>query len=390
MTLLRSVTLAALTAALVVPATASAASVSNTDGQIRYESARGERNGIIVSEGSTSGEIGFTENSPADLRAGAGCTDHSSPTVQFVTCTTSGVAGITIDLGDRDDRATLFLGRQPIPVVVSGGSGRDEVGSSGVVTLDGMPGDGPAGIDNYGADLEAVTNANAGSDDSFTGNAADNRLESPGGSDNFNGLSGDDLLITQDVLRELEDNGQVPPDRVTCGAGNDVALVDDLDAVADDCETVIRRDGVARLTEGDDIFRAPRSALTIFGLGGNDDIAAGGATSVSGGAGHDRITLGSAVDITARGDSGNDRVYGLVGRDRIMGGSGHDKLYGERSNDRIDGGSGRDGINAGRGDDVVRVRDGQVDRVKCSSGRDVVVADREDRIARDCERVRRG
>ena len=44
---------------------------------------------------------------------------------------------------------------------------------------------------------------------------------------------------------------------------------------------------------------------------------------------------------------------------------------------------------AGRGNDVVLVRGGGRDVVRCGLGRDRVVADRRDRVARDCERVER-
>jgi Ca2+-binding RTX toxin-like protein len=392
MSLVRSL-LFSLALLLVLPATAPAATVSRQGDQIRYEAASGERNHVIVSAGTNDDEFGFSEQSTADLQAGPGCTVQTKPDdlFTFVTCPKSGVTGVTVNLGnDNDGAALLFAGSspQPAPIVVNGGPGRDQVTVDGTVTLDGVANDGPRGVDNY-VDVENVANATEGIDDNFTGNDVANRLESPGGSDTFDSRGGDDVVNSRDVRRDLEDSGQVAPDRVTCGAGNDVAYADDLDVVADDCEIVIRRDNVARLTAADDNFAAQRPGLTIFGLGGDDVIAAGGAKSVSGGSGNDRITLGSALDIIANGDSGNDRIYGFAGRDRINGGLGNDKLYGERSNDRIDGGRGRDMIDAGRGDDTVLVRDGQVDRVHCSTGRDRVIADRKDRVERDCERVSR-
>jgi hypothetical protein len=387
MKLLRSVLFVALAVTLMIPASASAASVSSSDGKIAYSPGARERNFVIISGGG-SDEVVFTESGPARLDAGAGCVAQTG----YVSCRVTGVSRIAVDLGDGNDQAALLFGgqaEQPLPVNVIGGSGTDGVSSAGNLSLDGMVNDGPAGIDYIGGDVENLSAGNADTNDTLSGNEAGNRLESPGGSDVFEGGDGPDVISAQDVRRDLEDSGQVAPDRVNCGPGNDVAVVDDRDAVGGDCEIVIRRDGVARLTKSSDIFRAPRPGLTIFGFGGDDDIAAGGAKSVSGGSGDDRITLGSAVDITANGDTGDDRIYGLVGRDRINGGAGNDKLYGERSNDRIDGGNGRDGIDAGRGDDSVRVRDGFVDRVKCGTGRDTVRADRIDRVARDCERVSR-
>jgi Ca2+-binding RTX toxin-like protein len=332
MRLVRSSLLVLLALALLVPAAAPAATVSRQGDQIRYEAASGERNHVIVSAGNNDDQIGFTENSPADLQAGPGCTSHEPTQPGFVTCPRSPVTGINVNLGNGNDGAAVFLATffsQPAPVVVNGGPGRDEVTSSGTVTLDGLANDGPHGVDNY-ARVEDVANAADGVDDNFTGNDAANRLASPGGSDTFDGRGGDDVISTRDVRRDLEDSGQIPPDRVTCGTGEDAAYVDDVDVVADDCEVIIRRDNVARLTAEDDTFTAQGPGLTIFGLGGDDAIGAGGAKSVSGGSGDDRITLGSAVDITANGDTGNDRIYGLVGRDRINGGAGNDKLYGER------------------------------------------------------------
>jgi Ca2+-binding RTX toxin-like protein len=48
------------------------------------------------------------------------------------------------------------------------------------------------------------------------------------GSDTLDGYAGDDTIDARDGL----------PDRVLCGAGNDVALVDAIDRVCDNCETV--------------------------------------------------------------------------------------------------------------------------------------------------------
>ena len=380
-------------AALALPAGVSAGTVSSSGGEIRHTAGPGERNLLtILADGN---DVVLTDIGPgADIAAGPGCTrQEPAASEPQVRCPAAGAGRITLDLGDGNDEVVDFFGGnapQPAPLWVIGGPGSDDLANArGAVTLDGVANDGLSGQDNIGRDVENVFNAFDGTDERFTGSDAPNRFSSPGGTDVFAGEGGDDYLNTRDVRRDLEANGTVAPDQVSCGSGNDVADVDDPDTVAADCEIVIRNDNVATLTDAADTFRAQRPGLTIFALAGNDVIFAGGAPVVSGGAGNDRITLGSTGIVTADGNSGNDWIYGLVGRDRIIGGAGHDKLYGERSADRIDGGAGRDGINAGQGDDVVRVRDGEVDRVKCSSGRDVVVADRRDRVQRDCERVSR-
>jgi Ca2+-binding RTX toxin-like protein len=91
----------------------------------------------------------------------------------------------------------------------------------------------------------------------------------------------------------------------------------------------------------------------IRGLGGNDTILARG--------GSDRI----------EGNDGNDLIEAAGGNDVVFGGSGNDRILGGAGNDLIIGGNGRDTIDCGTGDDTVEG------------------AGPLDRIARDCEHVRR-
>lgn len=64
------------------------------------------------------------------------------------------------------------------------------------------------------------------------------------------------------------------------------------------------------------------------------------------------------------------------------------RVRGTRSMDVLRGRGGRDCLAAGAGADRLAVRGRGPDRVSCGGGRDVVRADRGDRIAPDCERVR--
>ena len=383
MAFLRRTFLLASLAALALPAAAPAATVSLAGGEVLFSAGPGERNSPIFT--STETEIVVDDQSNRAISAGPGCVvQRPGGSPSSVHCPRTGVTRIVTLLGDGSDRVTFFLGNgTSLPVTVSGGAGIDSVTAEGTNSLDGVQNDGVGGLDNIGADVERLGNSVTATDDDFTGNDADNRLESIGGLDVMDGAGGDDYIYARDG------SSAAPADRITCGPGVDVVDADSADAVADDCEIVIRESGVVLLTEAADSFRAPRPNLAIFGLGGDDTIAAGAARVVSGGDGDDRITLGAAGTVTATGDDGDDRIYGLVGRDRILGGDGNDRLYGERSSDRIDGGRGRDFIDAGRSDDVVRLRDGEVDRVRCSTGRDTVVADKKDRVERDCEKVYR-
>ena len=67
------------------------------------------------------------------------------------------------------------------------------------------------------------------------------------------------------------------------------------------------------------------------------------------------------------------------------------RIWGSRRSETIVGTSGRDRVLAGPGSDLIRVRRGSVDRVRCGRGDDTVRAGRRDRIGADCEHVlRRG
>jgi hypothetical protein len=108
---------------------------------------------------------------------------------------------------------------------------------------------------------------------------------------------------------------------------------------------------------------------------------------IGGGRGDDRIRSRGGDDC-ALGGKGDDRVAGDGGGDRINGGADDDRLRGGAGRDRIAGGTGTDRVGAGGGADRIKVHDGSRDRVSCGGGRDRVVADRRDRIARDCEKVK--
>jgi hypothetical protein len=126
------------------------------------------------------------------------------------------------------------------------------------------------------------------------------------------------------------------------------------------------------------------------GSDGNDRIV--------GTAGRDVVLPGAGDDrVWARG--GNDRIDAAFGRDFVAAGAGHDMVVTHGNDDRLDGGPGRDYLYPGNGEDVVdggpgrdfisASGDGRIDRIRCGSGTDFVYADRVDRVAADCERVKR-
>jgi hypothetical protein len=103
---------------------------------------------------------------------------------------------------------------------------------------------------------------------------------------------------------------------------------------------------------------------------------------------HDALS-GSAGADAIFGRGGRDRLDGASGPDYLDGGGDNDAIDGDGGDDRLVGGGGRDRLVGGRGWDRIDARDRARDLVSCGRGRDGVVADRLDRVARDCEVVER-
>jgi Ca2+-binding RTX toxin-like protein len=182
-------------------------------------------------------------------------------------------------------------------------------------------------------------------------------------------------------------------------------------------------------TDGPDTLRGTNRGDNLSGEGGNDVLfGLGGSDNLLGGEGKDyvlggneRIPLGG--DKNLAGGPGNDAVFGGNGSDTVLGGSGNDDLGSGRGSDSVAGEEGRDIVNGqagsdhlaggegpdwvvtgdlretskntlsgGEGDDalIASNRPAVRDVVSCGGGFDLVVADRKDLVAPDCERVRRG
>ncbi len=256
-------------------------------------------------------------------------------------------------------------------------------------------------------------------DDTMFGRAAKDGLYGEAGSDRLDGGSAVDLLVGGDGNDELV-GGSAPDvldggpgddsiraaddsvDTVRCGPGNDTVYIENnvppRDALVD-CEVVVpvppepdndaARIQIIRGTPGKDVLYGTAEADSMFGQDGadrlfgkgGDDYVDGenGPDQVHGGPGDDTIA-GRGGDDALYGNEGDDLITGDRGRDRILGGSGNDRIFGNFDPDTIDGGSGNDRIN---------VIHGGADAVVCGAGRDVVFADPRDKIAGDCEDIRR-
>lgn len=98
------------------------------------------------------------------------------------------------------------------------------------------------------------------------------------------------------------------------------------------------------------------------------------------GTGAGETFVGSGDADIAVGRGGPDVIRTRGGRDRLAGGAGEDTLV---------GGGGRDTYLAGSGRDRVNARGQRGERVDCGGGRDLVTRARGDRVADNCESVRR-
>ena len=143
-------------------------------------------------------------------------------------------------------------------------------------------------------------------------------------------------------------------------------------------------------TNGPDTLRGTSKGDNLLGRGGNDVLfGLDGSDNLLGGEGKDWVLGGNerrpgGGDKNLAGGPGNDVVLAGQGSDNAVGGGGNDLL--------IDGNlreSSQDNLSGGPGNDVIVVNHVPPfkDKVVCGDGFDRVLADREDEITPDCERV---
>lgn len=124
------------------------------------------------------------------------------------------------------------------------------------------------------------------------------------------------------------------------------------------------------------------------------DVAGGAAQALTGSDGNAQVKLGSAGVAQLFATRGRDipSQYGTVCvADDIASCPAHRGLTiaGSDVADQIAGTPGPDKIKSRGGKDRIAVRGGGPDTVKCGGGVDIVKADRTDRVAKNCEKIRR-
>jgi Ca2+-binding RTX toxin-like protein len=128
---------------------------------------------------------------------------------------------------------------------------------------------------------------------------------------------------------------------------------------------------------------------TIYGTSGSNRLAGTpGRDVIFAFGGDDTVLADEGADVVLGGD-GADDLSGGIDVDLMDGGPGPDVLRGEGSRDVLRGGPGRDLLDGGIARDTLLAADGEPDVIVCGPQRDRVIADRLDRVSRDCERVSR-
>jgi Ca2+-binding RTX toxin-like protein len=368
-----SALLAAAATLLALPVAAQARGTITYDGTTMTFSGDGAADhvGIGVSQGELSWVTSGLDAIPAQC-ARAEYVDHTAycPFPQK----------IVVDLGGGNDTFSISSAAwDPFPAHVAvearGGEGEDRIQSAAVQ-------DGGAGNDR------------------LEGHDGDQTLRGGPGNDVVNGGAGNDQVFGDDGDDSVNGDGYKAPGRDLIDGGAGLDVVESEWAEGDQKATqpvTITVDGVAddgRPGEGDNVVGIERFKVytggTFHGTDGVDTY---------------EIEPGEfRHPATVLGRGGNDRLVGDDDVETIDGGPGDDYLEGGWNNDTLVGGPGRDTVFADDtgahcnywtwcrmpfGNDVVDVRDGEVDTVDCGIGTDTVKADPAD-VLSNCETVDSG
>lgn len=279
--------------------------------------------------------------------------------------------------------------------VFDGGGGLDSVQFSRTeavsLTLNGVADDGE-GCPGAGCEgdniLPTVENIGGGEgNDRLIGNGSVNSAFGSGGNDVIDVRGGDDSFL----------NGGEGRDVILAGTGNDIQIQggEDEDRLfgggGDDAFNSFQFEDEPDLLDGGkgiDLvdYSGASGAVKVSldgrandGVAGENDNVRADVEDVTG-TPEDDVLIGSKRPNDLVGGDGDDRLSGKGSLDGLSGGRGNDRLSGGKNRDLIEGDAGRDRIAA---------RDGGLDQVSCGSSFDLVLADRSDRTAADCDRVKR-
>ena len=238
--------------------------------------------------------------------------------------------------------------------------------------------------DNVGPDVENISTRDG--NDVIVGSGAPNGIFSGGGDDVVDGGAGDDRVFGGDgedsLLGGVGDDsvfGSEDPDLIRGAAGDDILFSGLLD---DDPDAVFGGTGID-VADYTDAVSGVRVSL--------DNKPNDGVTAENDNVHRDvEDVLGTRFADSLVGSKFANQLEGGAGRDRLRGLGGADGLIGDRGADFLAAGGGADTLDSGAGPDRLLARGGGADDLSCGSSVDRGKADRRDRLAGDCDRVRRG
>ena len=361
-------------AATALPASADAATVKVTGGQLQYTAAAGETNDTRVAF--TGAHIHIRDNVP--ITVGDGCVIDNTGAALCVPGSAQARYSLgngsdemlylaphaaRVDMGTEDDTffgvrrddsiGTNGLVAQNVDVI--GGTGSDLISyqnsSATRLSLDNQFNDGPRGKENIRSDFERIVGSKG--NDTLVGSDDPNKAESFAGglgNDTMQGLGGTDLFNEGPAA-----NGA---DNIQGQAGIDLVNYSErTTGVTVDMASLARNSGAPG--EGD--FIDPNT---------NDALGTIAADTMTGGSGANVFHAGGGAD-TLQGNGGSDTLRGDNGCDHLVGGPEADSLFGGNDNDTLDAGD--------------NVADTTMD---CEGGTDDrLIADLNDRNASNCETV---
>jgi Ca2+-binding RTX toxin-like protein len=270
----------------------------------------------------------------------------------------SGIEHIQYDFTLQDD--VLLMGNAPQAINVDGLAGNDTISGTGFAdTIAGgagddelRGGDGNDAIDDiYGNNLVyggrgndqihsgGAVHGDAGND-TILGNNADDWLEGGVGNDSIQAIGGNDTIAIgaadgldvisggagTDTLLATADGAVFHWTKAVSGAASSQALIDTIEVISAAGHANVTLQGTDVIDVIDVSAIAVDSAVTIEGLGGDDQLTGGsGGETLSGGGGNDVIDGRDGNDRLS-GDTGNDTLKGGLGDDTILGGDGVDTL----------------------------------------------------------------
>lgn len=406
--------IAVLTALLLamIPASAGAVTVSATEGAdakgaaqaaLSVQAAPTEANRLSITVSGGEGAYVFEVRDDAEPSvAGGGCSGGGAPGTP-VTCALKTLPTLTVALGNGGsslDARSL----PPLPFTdVTGGSSDDTIltANGGDRVQDGTGSDvvRTAGGDDSvfappAADGSDLYDLGAGVLDLVSYQARTQPISYQQGGEANDGAPGErDTVLgaeaavggsANDLLGGAEDGEYLlgaGGDDTLVGQGSDDVLVGDLAAgseqvgqlqltrlgLSDAARAAAIGNDTAYGGPGEDFVRGDSGDDKLYGIG-DDDVVVGndGDDLVNGGPGDNRAygqqgndkVVGRDGDDLLNGAAGVDGLFGSDGDDKLVGGSEDDRLYGNRGADRAFGMVGDDLVNGGPGSDRLYGNDG--------------------------------